>query len=75
MASNSQYEQHEVTVSCSCKNTFTIMFNKDMPASIAIEKCSNCHPAYNETKVESSNKDKKVQQFNERCDFSSLFED
>lgn len=76
MAKDSQYELHEVTINCSCKNSFKIMFNKDMPESISIEKCNKCHPAYNDTQVDTtSSRDKKVQQFNEKCDFSSLFED
>ena len=76
MATDSKYAMQEVTVNCSCKNKFQIMFNKDMPKSISIEKCNKCHPAYNDTVIDTSNtRDKKVQKFNEKCDFSNLFDD
>ncbi len=76
MAKDSKYEQHEVTINCSCKNTFQLFFSKDMPKTISIEKCNKCHPAYNEGLVDTSSaRDKKVKKFNEKCDFSSLFSD
>ena len=38
-------EYHEVSVTCSCGNTFTIMstLNKKQ---LNLEVCSNCHPFY-----------------------------
>lgn len=76
MARETKYKQHEVKVSCSCKNTFNLHFTEEMPKAISIEKCNKCHPAYNDALVDTSNtRDKKVQQFNEKCDFSSLFEE
>ena len=38
-------EYHEVSVSCSCGNTFSIMstLNKNQ---LNLDVCSNCHPFY-----------------------------
>ena len=76
MATAKKFEQHLVNVECSCGNSFELYFNLNMPKSISIEKCSKCHPAYNDSVVDTSNsRDKKVKEFNKKCDFSSLFDD
>lgn len=76
MAKKPLYKQHEVTVSCSCKNTFKLFLTEDMPKQIAVEKCNNCHEAYQESgKVKTKHTQKQVEKFRAKRDFSHLFEE
>ncbi|MEJ2367100.1 MAG: 50S ribosomal protein L31 [Acidobacteriota bacterium] len=43
MKQNIHPDYHEVTVSCSCGNTFTTRSTKK---DLKVEICSNCHPFF-----------------------------
>lgn len=76
MSTKPLYKQHEVTVNCSCKNTFKLFLADYMPKEIAVEKCNNCHEAYNDTgESKVKHTQKQVEKFQAKSDFSNFFDD